>query len=468
MKLDDSLFVNRALKGDMPHAQYLFALSNAVLIDRIKAAEHVLIISAYYDIGFLQTLFEHKDTLANTNIAMVFARPAPSALPAQIEELRKFQSALRGRGKSKARINVAVAADGGRFLHTKLYQFRRGKWMRTLIGSANATSNGFDRNDEILLEVKGRSGGIDQYVERVVKMACNCESVIVSSNEQYTSFQSMLRDGYIYFKPSRSVPYTLNCFDNDPERVGALQRTISSNPLPFHEGQSVGMLNILRLLDIKGGERAAKQDVAQRVKIIPFSVETAFGYWVPSAFQRRLEDRLDATAEKKMKALLACGQQLAARSDKNVLDVARTRYVSVINERLASVSARLLNDREARDVNDRVLRRVKSLRERLNNEEECMRLARSYDGTPVPEIWEDPQSKNEMIDSFCECVAWKLNAPTRLPQIVQRLRDGFDLKRGDEAHTIRRKIEGYFKTERYSRNDWEGEEYDEFDEESGS
>ena len=363
MKLDNSLFVNKALKGEMPRARHLLALSNAMLIERMKAAEHVLIISAYYDIAFLHTLFEPKGTLLNKNITMIFARPAPPALPEQVVELRKFQRALGARGKSKARVNVAVA-DGGRFLHTKLYQFRRGKWMRTLVGSANATSNGFDRNDEIFIEIQGRSAGIDQYIGRTLATACNCENVVVSTNEQYTSFQSLLRDGYIYFKPSRSVPYTLNCFDNDPERVAALQRAVAGNPLPFHEGQSVGMLNVLRLLKIKDGDRATKQDVAQRVQIIPFSIETAFGYWVPSAYQRRLEERLDITAGKKTKALLACGRQLAVKNDDEVIEVARTKYVSVINDRLASVSARRLNDIEVREINDQILRRIKSLREK--------------------------------------------------------------------------------------------------------
>jgi hypothetical protein len=63
----------------MPRARHLLALSNAMLIERMKAAEHVLIISAYYDIAFLQTLFEPKGTLLNKNITMIFARPAPPA-----------------------------------------------------------------------------------------------------------------------------------------------------------------------------------------------------------------------------------------------------------------------------------------------------------------------------------------------------------------------------------------------------
>jgi hypothetical protein len=462
MKLDGGLFVNRALKGEMPNAGHLFALSNSTLMERIKDADRVLIISAYYDIAFLQALFERRGALVDKTITMIFARPAPSALPEQIGELRKFQRTLSARARSKVKINVTVA-DGGRFLHTKLYHFQRGKWIRTLIGSANATSNGFDRNDEILIEVQGRNVGIDQYVERTLSTACNCDSVVVSNNEQYTSFQSMLRDGYIYFKPNRSVPYTLNCFDNDPDRVEALRKAVAGDPLPFHEGQSLGMLNILRLLDIKGAERAAKQDSAQRVKIIPFSIETAFGYWAPSAYRRRLEERLDATAEKKTKALLDCSRKLAANSDESVLEVARTKYLSVINTRLESVSQGRLSDREARDISGRILRRVQNLRDRLRNEEECKRLARSYDGTPVPEIWEHPQSKNEMINSFCEYVSWKLNSPTRLPRIVQMLRNRFDLKRGDELDVIRSKINNYFKTNKASRNDWKGEEYGEED-----
>jgi hypothetical protein len=265
----------------------------------------------------------------------------------------------------------------------------------------------------------------------------------------------MLRDGSVYFKPSRSVPYTLNCFDNRPDLAETLQKAIAGNPLPFTEGQSVGMLNVLRLLDIAVDEPASsRQEAGQRVKIIPFAIETAFGYWVPFPYQSRLDKKLNAWAERKAAALLQHGHDLTSKRDDDILGAIRERYLKEIDSRLESIRARRLSSPHRRDIETRILGRVHTLQTKLSSKAECQRLARSLDGVPVPEIWEDPRSKNEMIDSFCEYVAWKLSSPTRVPGIVQTLRDWFELESRDEADRIREKIEDFFDSNSLSRSDW--------------
>lgn len=70
----------------------------------------------------------------------------------------------------------------------------------------------------------------------------------------------------------------------------ALQKAVVGEPLQYHEGQSIGMLNVLRSLDIpQPGEH--EQDATQRAKIVPFSIETAFGYWVPLSLSAKTSRR---------------------------------------------------------------------------------------------------------------------------------------------------------------------------------
>jgi hypothetical protein len=453
-KLADGLFVNPAIRGYLPNSVFI-PLSKQILHERIDNSASVVIISAYYDIDFLTDLFAQRRLIVDKKIYMIFARPAPSALPEQVPQLIRFQQMLR-KASRKGSVTIAVS-DDSRFLHTKLYQFRRGKWVRTLIGSANATSNGFERNDEILIEVHGANNAIDHYIKSTVHRSCNCEHVDLTKNERYTDFETMLRDGYVYFKPTRSVPYTLNCFDNKPEIAEALQKAIvgRENPLPGHEGQSFGMLNILRLLQINPRGQASRQDTAQRVKIIPFSIETAFGYWVPVPYRAKLEKRLDSAAQRKTAAYLQCGRELSELIVKReyLISAAIDQYLQIIEGLLRGTHPHL-SKADKEEINSRIRGRVTALQKKLGNEAECQRLARSLDGVPVPEIWEDPRSKNEMVDSFCEYVAWKLASPTRVPGIVQTLRDWFELKSGDEPDAIREKIDRFFGADHVSRSDW--------------
>ena len=156
---------------------------------------------------------------------------------------------------------------------------------------------------------------------------------------------------------------------------------------------------------------------------------------------------------------MKCGLKLQSIRDDDIPEIIKTRYFDEINKRLDSVSGSHLTVTHKEDVERRIRRRVEGVRKRLSSDKECGRLARSLVGTPVPEIWEDPHSKNEMIDSFCEYLTEKLDSPTRLPGIVRTLRDGFNLASGDESHEIRRKIDEYFKTGTYNREDWGGDAF---------
>lgn len=373
---------------------------------------------------------------------MIFNRAAASALPGQLAELKTLKRRLQERHGRKTLIDIKVASKK-RFLHTKLYHFRRGKWARTLIGSANATENGFCRNDELLVEIHGRDNTIEGYIDYTSDSASSCEDPAVGVDE-YDSFQAMLRDGFVYFKSNRPVPYTLNCFENHPDVRDALERAVVSVPLPFHEDQSVGLLNILKLLGISSSEKAEVDEEAQRAVLAPFSVETCFGFWVPYAFHQELDSKIDASASKKAARLFGHGQSLISKSDSQISADIQSRYFTVIDQRLAGVSAPRLNLQQKREVEARVLRRVLNLRSKLAEREECMRLARAVSGAPVPEMWEDPRSKREMMESFCEYVSWKLESTSRKRRIVRKLQEWFALSVGDEPHDVQRKIDSFF------------------------
>jgi phosphatidylserine/phosphatidylglycerophosphate/cardiolipin synthase-like enzyme len=165
-------------------------------------------------------------------LTIVVNRASASALPAQIAELTKLKQELRKRLSRSATIKIKLAAKH-RIFHTKLYHFRRGKWARTLIGSANSSANGFTRNEELLVELHGRDSTIEEYIDWTSSKAESCDSLLELDDQR--TLEAFPRDGYVYFKSSRTLPSTINCFDQQTAVADALQRSALADPLPFHD-----------------------------------------------------------------------------------------------------------------------------------------------------------------------------------------------------------------------------------------
>ena len=356
-------------------------LSAKLLIDRIEQATEITIVSAYFDSKFVRSLFDRKRCLAGKTLTLIFGQSNSSA--EQRQRLTELRDELRRHGDKKTKLLVAVAG-GSRFLHTKLYQFRRTKWCRTLVGSANATHNGFGLNDEVLVEVHGPHLGLDTYIRTLIENCTPCDELSPPS-DSYRSFDDLLRDGYIYFKPTRAVSYTVDCFSGHPTVQEALLRSDGGEPLPFHDERSLGSLNVLRLMGIEEDEAKGGD-----VKKSPFVIETALGYWVPSAFEPLMEEQITKATASRVRVLLARGTALS-RPDEGIITRVREDYLSAVERRLLSLNIRLESSLK-REVPDRVLKRVKRLQAMLASKAECLRWARTMEGTPMPEIWEDPQS----------------------------------------------------------------------------
>lgn len=450
MKLGSNIFINNGLKVESEAPNEYLGLSKNMLIGRLDEADQAIIISAYYDLCFLKQLFEKKRKLKF--LTMIFARASSSALPNQVRELCDFQGWLKEKFGRSTTISIKIAS-GRRFLHTKLYHFRRGKWARTLVGSANATDNGFSRNDELLIELHGRDQTIEGYIEWTDKHASKVDDSSLDGPETYDSLQAILRDGFVYFKTYRNIPYTLDCFDNQPAISDKIQKAVVVAPLPFHDEQSAGVLNLLKLLNV--GAANDRSDPLRRVRIVPYTIETCFGYWVPVAFNQRLNESLELAAERRTSELLAYGRQLGDIVDAEILTRIRKHYLDQVDSRITAAGAQRLRATVRLAVEDRVLRRIQNLRTLLTSEEQCKRLAKPLSGTAVPEIWEDPRSKGEMVDSFCEYISWRLARPSKVPGIVRTLQGWFDLRVGDMPEEVHAKIQKLFDSGKsLSRVDW--------------
>ncbi|QGM96873.1 phospholipase D family protein [Methylocystis parvus] len=419
------------------------------LVDNTKWSKSVIFISAYYGVDFANELFRFcKSTNIAQEITLVFAAAANSNRSNQITELRNLRVSLRNLGYAKKRINIRIATDIT-FLHTKIFAFTGpGGHKRYMLGSANFSSAAFFKNDEVLILERGRHDRIESYIMHVITNSSSIDEA--STNSDIKDWRGFFREGFLYFKPSRQVPYTVNCFvgDDFAETVNLLEKATGGAALEFHDPGGLGSLNLALLMRDRTNGIARK-----RVSMSAFAIETAFGLWVPSAYVDQVETRIESSSQARLKDLREQGLRLNAVSDYFIKEQIRL-YLDEINLRLEEI---VLSNENRTTIDNRIRRGLKRLIQALTDESSLKRLSRPLMGVPVPEFWEDEQSGNELFETFAEYVAYKLSMSSgmkRQSSIISHLATKFGLCSDDDALAVRQKMEDFFENGAWPLNNW--------------
>lgn len=420
-------------------------------------AEQITMISAYYGAAFIESCLLHKSITVRRSraIKLLVARASPPALSEQRAELTELKQRLTDAGYSHAKVEIRIARDG-RFLHTKLYRLRSKRRQLTLVGSANLSERGFGSNDEILVGISGRHGALDTYVDETWASAEPVEKLSVEQGAPARSFDSLLRAGLLYFQPPRVLPVSVDCFPVSSGRYRGLLEVLrsQSNPLPFTDQSGLTSINCLQLLDIRLSDAHDDDEAASRFRMPTYSIQTVFSFWVPMGYEAKLEGLIEAMAAKRRRELEHAGQSLAEASSGQTAARLRT-FFAAVDQRMTQAGRRPLGRDSANDVENRISKKLSSLRHTLGNSLALDRLSRRFIGTPVPELWEDERSKEELKTSFCEYIVSRLNATGRRPAIIAHIASKFSLLNSDDAADTRRKIDAYFERGRtWALDDW--------------
>jgi NgoFVII restriction endonuclease len=285
------------------------------LVDNTNWSKSVIFISAYYGVCFADQLFRIcKHAKMARDITLIFASAANSNRHTQIDDLNRLSGLLRTSGHAKRRINIMIATKIT-FLHSKVFAFTSpGGHKRYMLGSANFSSAAFSTNDEVLVLERGRHAGLESYITYVVDHSSSIDEVGSISNQPIKDWRSFFREGFLYFKPSRQVPYTVNCFvgHDFAGTVKSLEEATAGTALRFHDQGSMGSLNLALLMEERtvgtGGTK-------KRVSMSAFAIETAFGLWVPSAYVDQVEDRIESASTVRRQELMDQGCRLGAISE---------------------------------------------------------------------------------------------------------------------------------------------------------
>jgi hypothetical protein len=417
----------------------------------IETADDIVIVSGFYGEEFIKAVLrKSKFSGRGRRLTFVFAGLPDVVRDKQVDDLKTLKDHIVStHGCAAKNVDIRLATNS-KFLHAKVFRFQTKNGLPVyVIGSANFSAAAFSQNDEAMVVIKGPHPGLNDYIRHVVETSQSINKR--SSNVPAHNWRDFLRNGFLYFRPSRAIAYTIDPFaDDEFTQIAARLREQILNPLPFSDRNVLG-LNLAALLDLGPPEKNTKLGF----RLPTYAIETDYGYWVPEKYVDYIEKKLEKALEPKRRALRERGAELEQAGD-NYVNAQIKVYLDEVERRIATGGEPLTLTRPQKAaINEKIVRRVRHLKALLTHPKALERLAQTLVGAPVPEFWEDEASVSRFFEGFCYDILAKLSSPGSTPKIVAHLANQFDIREGDDIKTCQEKIEGFFSQDKsWSRNNW--------------
>ena len=242
------------------------------------------------------------------------------------------------------------------------------------------------------------------------------------------------RTGSIYFKPSNQLSFTFSEL-NLPNWVENKMRNVSDRPRSTNPGKAWGAYNLKLNLGINSEET----DKDPQISLKPFSIETCYGYWVPSKYRPIVNEKVNQKSENIKDKLIKISNLMDERG-KDCLITDYQDYLNDVKTILKSNSINYSIDEQALLLKyekfiARITRKLTDL-DRLN------RLSLSLVSTGMPEIWEDNVAYKEFSESFYEYIACSLTG--KKPRVVHSIMDRIGFSSEADSDEIASKFIEYF------------------------
>ena len=421
-------------------------LCEDAILSKIKYALNITILSAYYSISFLKLLFKTvvKSKRKECIVKLVFNGFAGNRLKKQKDELLELIKYLKKIGYSNIKIYLNTETA---LFHSKLYRFEtKGKTI-WFIGSANASEPAFNSNEEILLAIHGKQSRFEQYVEEVVDDSVEINKVREPKIENLISFW---RTGLIYFKPNTQIQFTFNELNMD-EDVKEILNNLDSRPRNTNPGTAWGAYNIKRALGLLGAGNDNDADNKKKSRVIAsrWSVETCYGYWVPTKYSYLLDQSIFKAGSIKEDNIHKVIERLEDfGKDKLVAD-----YRGYLDDVIGILEENEIDWRPDDDLPEKFDNFLSKVTSRLYNPKHIERASRPLISTDMPEIWSDSVATEDFSDTFFEYLEYKNRVPSN-SLILFSLRQALKLKTNNDAETINDKLVKYLEKNGWSDNKW--------------
>lgn len=401
------------------------SLSLDSLIERMKGKEAVKVVSCYYGIDalncFLGALTGRGRT---TDVILCATGVSKESWIAQMDQL--IDKVELGQNQ-----NVYLYTKFS-LLHSKIYfsvskryENKSAYGATCLVGSANLSENAFKCNEEILVDVKDdeTKQAIEDYIDNLLTEGTHLYSVrklknkknreknefnlrdILKAPETTDSVLDYILSGFLFFKAPRN--FSLG-FGDDEWRKDI---NVPSSSEYIKDSKS---LDVAAVLDVKGYDEIdepidasemddGKKNKKKKVSIAANSIETCFGYWVPAEKKDFLEKQIYGDDKKNSQR-----KQNYAK----IVEALRENQGSLkpnVRERLIEAfKAVNLEEEKFPTYEEKIVKHIDS-KIRYYEKNKAIYLKKGFCITPMPNIFEDPASSIDFLDSLWDSICTKSN-----------------------------------------------------------
>lgn len=421
----------------------------------VGSAMRVTVVAAYWDKGFLTKLIDSipPSRLTRTEIRLFLNGFTGQRGQLDTKTLRGLAREWRKRGLKNCEIRLVVS---GRLFHTKVLLFEGVKEACVLVGSANATEAAFTDNEELMLMLRTAQipQGLDQYLAAVAAAATLIDDV---GPFQAHTLPAFFRMGSVYYKP---VVVTQFRFDLRLPPGMRTALTTLQVPIPGMTARASQTYNPFVQVGLSLEEESELTEFAEadeapssgeRVSLRSYGVQTCYGWWVPGAYDKELERKLKPARVRRSELLNRLSDLLENSSDV-IRRSARQRFLDL--EVFAKEKGFEL--REAPEA--RMTRFGEFLQrtgDRLADPTWRRRAEQPYIRALVPEVWSDPTSSSEFMNTFFDYLEF-VAATRKQPLVWRSLRDKLDnLQDAPASRDIKAALQTYLKKPGWTGNEWE-------------
>ncbi|MEA3436593.1 MAG: phospholipase D family protein [Thermodesulfobacteriota bacterium] len=412
------------------------SLSQDIITREMKRAEIITIISAYYSVSFLESIFRkvNKTKRKKCIVNLVFNGFSGQRLYDQLNELKNLKSKLSELGFSN--ISIFLNRETTLF-HTKLYFIKNDQGSLWFSGSANASTAAFERNEEILFKTRSKINNIKQYISEVIDDSTSIEDMEPDEAVE-SNIIGFFRTGSIYFKPNNQLSFTFSEFKL-PESVEDRISNIEERPRNTNPGKAWGAYNLKLSLGLKSDEENEK---TSQVSLKPWSIETCYGYWVPNKYRSIVNDNVNKKSKSVREKLVEILNLMNNRGVESLLD----DYRDYLDD-----AGRILEENEIdcqiekTELISKYQKFIERIILKLSDSERLNKLCMPLVSTGMPEIWEDNLAYDDFSESFYEYIASCLTG--QIPRVVRSIMDNLEITTEADSEEIASSFINYFESE---------------------
>jgi hypothetical protein len=430
--------------------------------DAAAGADRIIILSAYYGTGHLESAFAalSKKARRACSLTMVFGVETASKLPHAVEELRTLQKKLVALGFRSPAIRLF---NKNVPFHTKLYYFKRSTQPVWFIGSANASPAINGARHELMLRLTGRHEALTEYINSVIYNSVVVEEVRLTSLV-VSDIRSFLLNGALCYRPLARVSFTFEaCQINSDHRAVLKKSLAAASKVPHADPQTEGFgFSLTNAVGQVTGEQFTTLTEAgaeagrstSKLKFRHMAVETIYGYWLPAAYARDVQDKLRAIEAQSVNGMKKFAAELeSARPEQ--LNGELERHVEGLKAFFAGYSVKI---EPKSDYKSRFSHFVEARRLWLADEARLERMVRRLHIEQMPDIWGDEVAAQKFEDSFFEDLAVRFDRPGK-SWIVSVLQEELELRDVPEPEGLKAALAERLK-QGFADSIWSGEEKD--------